>query len=228
MHFQRGSSLVVLQLSVILIALASVQLSAQDVSKTTAAPDHFRWSESYAHELNYDHTLATANELSPELRKALSHAIRKQLIRILRRKDDLDDESPEDLNKLVARTRIELLDLNGDGNPEILAQANGIPACGATGNCSWLIFEQSPVGLKLLLETTWGFEVIAVRPWKTNSYRDIVLGAHVSATERELDLFKYDGAMYRRDSCYWRRYTGDHGEDVKIPWVARTDCGKDD
>ncbi len=140
---------------------------------------------------------------------------------------ETDEVSGAKLDKLVAETRIEFIDLNGDGKLEILAQGNGLGPCGGTGNCSWWIFEQTPAGLKMLLETTWGFEVIAVRPWKTNGYSDIVLGSHVSATERELELFKFDGTVYRKDSCYYRSYVGAHGEFLKIPWVARTGCGKE-
>jgi hypothetical protein len=209
---------------IVVSAMAIAELVAQNPPQTTATQDHFRWSQDFAHELDYKHTLSKTPDISPELRSALSRQIRRELIRILRKHGDLDDESPEDLKKLVADTRIELIDLNGDGKPEIIAQANGLGPCGATGNCSWLVFEETPSGLKLLLETTWGYELITVRSWSTNGFRDIVLAAHVSAAERTLDLFKFDGSKYRTDSCYFHSYIGDNGEFLKTPWVSRTRC----
>jgi hypothetical protein len=80
---------------------------------------------------------------------------------------------------LAGETRGELVDLNGDGKPEIIAQANGLGPCGGTGNCIFWIFERTADGLRPLLntndQTRVTFEKILIRPWSTNGYKDIVL-----------------------------------------------------
>jgi hypothetical protein len=192
-------------------------------------PEHFRWSEASAHELDHKYTIRSAVGLSPRQRENLTKAVLQQL----KRHKSLDSffvGMPEQkLVELAANTRIERMDLNGDGNPEVLAQANGLGPCGGTGNCIFWIFAMSSGGVKVLLDTfdsEAGFEVIAIRPWSTNGFKDLVVGAHQSAGSRGLVWYKYAGGAYRRWRCYNLTGQGESGMPVKGSAIAQADCAE--
>ncbi len=112
------------------------------------------------------------------------------------------------MQKLAAQTRIELDDLNGDGKAEIIAQGNGLGPCGGTGNCIVLVMQSTPDGIRLLLDSRagksgGGFEKIRVLDTVTNGFRDIVLAAHVSASDKTLQVFRFTGGKYRAAECYY-------------------------
>jgi len=52
------------------------------------------------------------------------------------KRDDGDDATESERLHFASETRIEFVDLNGDGRPEVTAQANGFGPCGDTGNCA--------------------------------------------------------------------------------------------
>src|SRR5664279_4938855 len=87
-------------------------ISQTQPTATTLSP-HFRWSERLAHELSYRNIIGNTKDLSPEQRAALL----KALLPLLQHDQDdkLDDTPPDELRKLALDTRIELVDLNGDG-----------------------------------------------------------------------------------------------------------------
>jgi hypothetical protein len=84
-------------------------------------------------------TIRRFTELSPAEKASLTEAIAAQIRPF---KADLEIGSERELHTIASNTRIKLIDLNGDGIAEVLAQANGIKAgCGATGNCPFWIQE---------------------------------------------------------------------------------------
>jgi len=185
-----------------------VVANAQTHSPTT--PPHFRWSERLAHELDYKHTIGNAKELSTEERRKLLAFVLTRFKHPVNRHDAemFENISDEQMRRLAADTRIELLDLNGDGTNEIIAQGNGLGPCGGTGNCIVMVLQNTPVGWKCLLDSRagqlgGGFEKIRVLETETNGFRDIVLASHVSATDRTLGLFRYSDGRYRRSECYY-------------------------
>lgn len=111
-----------------------------------------------------------------------------------------------DSAKLAAETRIALVDLNGDGNPEIVAQAVGSDYCGGTGNCWFWVFQKGPSGYRIILErgAAQGF---AIQPERTSGYFDLVLTMHGSATEQGLYLYQFKQGRYRRAGCYEANWT---------------------
>jgi hypothetical protein len=212
-----------LSLSVGLLACSHAQV----VPHTTATPTHFRWSAVQAHELDYNRTIRKSHDLSQAAKDQLEKAVVLQL----RRDDDLvDDLTEKQVQDLAGETRIELVDLNGDDKPEIIAQANGLGPCGGTGNCIFWIFERTGDGLKLLLSTNdrsqITFEKILIRPWSTNGYRDIVLGSHSNASSRNLVWFQFSNGEYRIHACYYSTWMGDDGQVLNAPAIWPEKCSR--
>lgn len=211
----------------LLVLSIAAHLSAQNNSSLEDAPKHFLWSERSAHELDYSHTIRTATDLTPTEKKALLNAVLVQL----KRQSVLDKLMFEgiterQLQRLAADTRIKFVDLSGKGSREVIAQANGLGPCGGTGNCIIWVFQLAPDGVKLLLDSAekeGAFEVLIVRPWFTNGYRDIVLGTHDSASDRSIVWYKFSNGGYRRSSCYnstWMAY----GQPLNSPNISWRNC----
>ena len=177
----------------------------QSPSPSETNERHFRWSQRNAHELDHSKTIRTSTELSPAEKASLIETIAAQ-IRVFKR--DLEIGSERELRQVVAETRIKLIDLNNDGIAEVLAQAYGLKeGCGATGNCSFWVFQKTAAGFKKLLDTrgkdgVGGIEVITVNPNRTNGFSDLVLGAHDSASERTLLVYQYRNGQYGESECY--------------------------
>jgi hypothetical protein len=213
----------------ILISVAmgfAAALYAQEASRNSATPSHFRWSEAQSHELDYGRTIKTSTDLSAAEKVALTGVVMQQL----KLEGDLEDMTEKQARILTGETRVEFVDLNGDGKPEIIAQANGLGPCGGTGNCIFWIFERTADGLKPLLDTTARtqvtFEKILIRPWSTNGYRDIVLGSHSNANSRNLVWFQFTRGVYRIHACYYSTWTGDDGQPLNTPAVWLEKCSK--
>jgi hypothetical protein len=208
--------------------LFASSLPSQTKSPPAATPTHFRWSEYLSHELDYGHTIRTATDLTASEKKTLQQAVVERLKLANRFVPFLEDMSPQQIRRLAEDTRIELVDLNGDGTPEVIAEANGLGPCGATGNCSWWIFQRTSGGYKLLLASSDRgeviFEKIIVRPWSTNGFRDIVLGSHSSSTARNIIWYRYSHGAYRPCSCYYLSWIGDGGVELQTPDISSMRC----
>jgi hypothetical protein len=180
----------------------------QTTPATMHGSNHFYWSETKAHELDYKHTIATADELSPVERKnLLAFMFNRFRSRPKEHQESMFEGIPDDqLRRLAANTRIEFVDLNGDETRQIIAQGNGIGPCGATGNCIVMLLEKTLTGWKTLLDTHaqfgGGFEKIRMLDTFTNGYRNIVLADHDSACKRTASVLTYDKKRYRERECY--------------------------
>jgi hypothetical protein len=207
---------------VLLLMFVASFVTAQNSSKFRTAPNHFRWSERQAHELDYNHTIHNSTVLTPEEKKSLIDVI----VQTLKRVDE--DMTDDERFKLAPETRIEFVDLNGDGRPEVIAQANGLGPCGGTGNCIFWVFQLMPSGTRVLLDSTLEggitFELVTVRPWMTNGFNDIVLASHSSATARNIVWFRYTNGSYRPSRCYYLSWIGDHGESLNNPDISNSPC----
>jgi hypothetical protein len=157
--------------------------------------------------LSYKNTIANAKELSTGERNDLLAFV---LNRFEHPVNSFDAQmfvgiSTDQMRKLAANTRIELIDLNGDGKDEIIAQGNGLGPCGGTGNCIVLVLQRGPEGMRLLVDSRekgGGFEKIRVLDTSTNGFRDIVLATHDSASDRTLEVFRFANEKYRMAKCY--------------------------
>jgi hypothetical protein len=113
-------------------------------------------------------------------------------------------------------TRIQQIDLNDDGTPEILAQSADSENCGVSGNCSIWILLKSAKGYKVLLKSI--AQNFRIREVKTGGFQDVELGRHDSAYRTEWRGYKYDGSHYIRVKC-WANVTGDGEHDFRKPKV---------
>ncbi len=209
-------SLLIMNLRLLYLATTSVlrfTLLASGQNQTLGSADHFR-SERIAHELDYKHTIATAKELLPKERaKLLAFVLDRFQHPVNAHDEDMFGRiSDNEIRKLAGDTRIEFVDLDGDGTDEIIAQGNGLGACGGTGNCIVLVLKSTPVGWETLLDSRagkfgGGFEKIRVMDTVTDGFRDVVLGSHVSAGDRTLEVFRYAGGRYTRSECYYATMT---------------------
>jgi hypothetical protein len=183
---------------------------------------HFRWSTRKAEELDFSATIRKS-KLPVSDQQMLIKAI-SALIRPFKKENEI--ESERELHLLAANTRIKLVDLNDDGIPEILAQANDYKAgCGATGNCSFWVFQKTSAGFRKILDTRGpdgigGIEVFTINPNRTEGYNELVLGSHDSATARTLLLYRFVHGRYRESGCYiasWISTEGGKYRQLEVP-----------
>ena len=99
---------------------------------------------------------------------------------------------------------VKKIDLNDDGQKEIVLWGNNGNLCGATGNCNLWIYENKNGKYKLLLqavayndELKW-FEAKKV---KANGYRNLLLKTHMSGYETEYVYYKFNGNEYLNNKC---------------------------
>ena len=75
----------------------------QSIPASTDVPNHFRWSERTARELDYKHTIGMANDLNPTDRKALLSGVVKRLKHAASTDQEMfDDVSERHLQRLAS------------------------------------------------------------------------------------------------------------------------------
>lgn len=203
-----------------------------------AAPAHFYWSEKKAHELDYNkETLEKNTTLTAEEKSALVTAVTAILQPVMHQEfQDTYDKLPSSAEQArlihwqVMHTRIFPVDLDGDGVREVIAQPQDYKSglCGATGNCSFWIFKKSGTAYKLLFDSGQGngWEMFTIETTRTNGYFDIVLAAHVSASEKFLGLHQVINGKYQQVHCYWVDWINhDHdNQPLKNPNIFSLPC----
>jgi hypothetical protein len=211
-----------LALSLVMVATAAGESPASQGSSN----GHFYWSIRKAHELDYHRTIRNSPGLNPVERAALIKTV-AALIRPFM--EDREIGSERELRQVAANTRVELVDLDGDGIPEVIAQANDYRAgCGATGNCAFWVFKRELGGYKLLLDTRdkdgiGGAQAITVENSRTNGFSDFVLAVHDSAFEKTLLVYQYKNGLYRESRCYdasWITTAGGKWRNLKYPVIT--------
>jgi hypothetical protein len=184
---------------------------------TCAVAQGFHWDAKKSHELVRKDAIRFAKELSPADRTLLIRAI---AAKFRSRMADLDIASEKQLLSVAADTRIELVDLDGDGTPEVLAQSWADETCGAVGNCLFWIFKKTNTGYQSILNG--GAQTFSVEDTNTNGFRDVTLGLHDSAIESRLYLYRFNDGRYRKYGCYdakWAKELG--GPMLKRPIITK-------
>lgn len=188
------------------------------IASSGTVAETFQWNWRESQELTAQRSLRNANLPKTE-RESLATAFADQLRPMMA---DLDIASEKQLQEAALDTRIEMVDLNGDGSPEVIAQ--GTPACSATGNCPLWIFQRMTHGYKLLLD---GFgQTFTVQRSRTSGFREIVVATHDSATESGLIVYHYEHGVYHDVGCYqaaWSVLEGDTARQLKEPRISP--CG---
>jgi hypothetical protein len=190
--------------------MKSLALCYFAIAAIMAGKPEFHWNSRDAQELNWKQNIR-ASKLIAVKRKALVTAVSAQL-----------------QTKDILNTRIKEIDLNGDGKPEIIAQATDDNACSPTGNCPFWVFQWSRDHYNLLLKSQ--AQTFTIQPLKTSGAYDLVLGFHGSATNTKLTEYKFDGEVYRSSGCYeanWS-YFDKKGElhELKEPRITACDSNK--
>lgn len=183
----------------------------------------FHWDPDQSQELDVKDTITRVKGLGEADRNALIEIIEAQLQRNM---GDEGGGSMQQWRAPAAQTQIKLVDLNGDGVPEVIAQGVGDDACcSPTGNCPIWVFMKTKPGYKVLLRAN-SIQTFTIQRTKTNRFRDLVLAMHGSAFDQGLYLYRYSNGKYRNTACYnasWRRRVGDDYQDLKHPDVTPCD-----
>jgi len=180
--------------------------SAAAQSDRSFGEEHFHWDWKNWQELSAEQSLRSVR-LTNQRRKAIAIAIADQIRPMMA---DLEIRSEEELQKAALDTRVKMIDLNGDGAPEVIAQAT--VSCGATGNCPFWVFMKARRGYELLLEGE--AQTFTIQRSGTG-FADIVLSRHGSAYSGDLAHYRYDGGVYRRVGCYDYEWTSLEGDEVR-------------
>jgi hypothetical protein len=185
--------------------------------QTVSNPDGFHWDWRHSQELKADQSLRNA-KLTKQSRNAIVRAIAGQIRPMM---SDLEIKSETELKEKALDTRITLIDLNGDGTPEVVAQGMGVVFCGATGNCPFWVLRKSKAGYEVLLEG--GAQTFTIQGSTTNGYHDIVLSTHGSASSGGLSIYQYQEGVYKDVGCYdydWTVLEGEKIRELKEPLIT--------
>lgn len=149
---------------------------------------------------------ATARE-----KEALFRLIRrdKEFVKLLAEFANSPAET-EELARSSAQTMdVKKVDLNGDGQPEYIAEVGGEGGifCGALANCPRWIYRRTRGGFERIGYDD-GSRRLTPRKTSTRGYRDLRALAGSTAIEDAIVIYKYDGSEYRAADCFTRDHSG--------------------
>jgi len=180
----------------LLALLLEMGATGQQHPAPSPTPVPFQWDPRKAEQVDYRHTIGNAPELSPADRVALIKAVAAELHQI-----DLANNSEQQIRDAATDMPIAVVDLNGDGAPDILAQSAGANSgCSPTGNCPFWVFQRARGEYSVLLESE--AQLFRVQATRTSGFRDIVVSRHMSAFQSEVIEYKFDGTAYKASGCY--------------------------
>lgn len=168
---------------------------------------HFHWNWQDSRELKAGQSLRNAT-LEEQSKNAIAKTIADQIRPMT---GELAIKTETELREKAFTTRITLLDLNGDGVAEVIAQ--GMVSCGATGNCPFWVLKKSRSGYEVILEGE--AQTFTVQQSGTNGFGDIVLSTHGSYSSGGLTNYQYRAGTYRDVGCYSYDWTVMEGENVR-------------
>jgi len=131
--------------------------------------------------------------------------------------------SEQEVEQVALETPVKVIDLNGDGIPEIIAQ--GTPqdgGCSHTGNCRFWIFEKSGPEYRLLISVP-AIQSFTIQPARSNGFNDVVVKTYGSSTQSTLRLLRYTGTKYEEAGCFnanWPASQGGTGHEANEPHLT--------
>jgi hypothetical protein len=192
------------------ILFASLLFGAED----------FQWDWRHAVALTAKQTLRHAKVSSAD-RLAISKAIALALMPDM---GGLGGRTEPELEDTALDTPVKLVDLNGDGTPEVIAQ--GTPedgGCSPDGNCRFWVFQKSGDGYQPLIALT-SIQSFTIQQRRLNGFNDLVVKTQVSSAESTLKLLQYNDGRYQEVGCYEADWSaGGDGRTSKEPRL--TPCG---
>jgi hypothetical protein len=192
------------------VSLASLMLGADD----------FQWDWSHSDALTSKQALRRTKVSTAE-RAAIAKAIAIQLMPDM---GGLGGRTEPELEDTALNTPVKLVDLNGDGTPEVIAQ--GTPedgGCSPTGNCRFWVFQKSGDEYKPLVSLE-AIQSFTIQGSRLNGFSDLVVKMYVSSAESTLKLLRYNDGRYQEVGCYKADWSAGDGRHVlKAPRLAP--CG---
>lgn len=113
------------------------------------------------------------------------------------------DWEPNSYQSLDCKDMLELrkIDLNQDGQKEIILRGNNSNLCSVVGNCGFWIYEKKKGKYKNILYETDYIDATdlphQILKTKTNRYYDILLKGHLIAPDTDYFFYKFDGKNYK-------------------------------
>jgi hypothetical protein len=184
-------------------------------SEKTSTNPGFHWKWKDWQELSAEQSLRKA-QLPNQHKNAIAIAIADEIRPMM---SELGIQSEPELQKAALDTRVKMIDLNGDGVPEVVAQ--GMVNCGATGNCPFWVFRKAKPGYELLLKGE--AQTFTIQTSSSNEFRDIVLARHGSYDSGDLAHYVYQKGSYHETGCYdyyWSVLEGDKVRELKEPRIT--------
>lgn len=202
---------------VLFLGLLGGVACGQDTAIAEATKSRIRWDAMHATELSPRESLKNSKALTESDRTALLRAIKARLRPHM---VEMDDTSGKNLASIASVTRIQLVDLNGDGVPEVLAQSLGMDTCGAVGNCKFWVFKRTGNGYISLLDTV--SQSFVVEKTRSEGFLDLTLEMHDSASERQIMPYHFRNGKYLESQCYDANWSPDpNGPELNVPVVTR-------
>jgi hypothetical protein len=185
--------------------------------------ENFQWDWRHSEALTPKQSLQHAKVSGAE-RAAIARAIAEQL------KPDmggLGGMTEQELEDVALDTPVKLIDLNGDGTPEVIAQGTFQEGgCSPTGNCRFWVFQKAGDEYKLLI-SRGAIQSFTIQPTRSNGYSDLVVRMHGSATESTLRLLQYRDGTYHEAGCYDANWSVSEDGTVRVLKEPRlTPCGE--
>jgi hypothetical protein len=169
--------------------------------------DSIQWDWRRAEALTSKQSLRHAKLAAPE-RDAIAKTIA----------EELQPEMPEidlpQLEDIALDAPVKLVDLNGDGAPEVIAQGTpGDGGCSQAGNCRFWVLQKSGREYKLLFYQA-DVQSFTLQSGRSNGFMDIVVKTNGSATESTVRLLQYREGTYREAACSVANWTVREGNAV--------------
>lgn len=115
-------------------------------------------------------------------------------------------------------------DLNKDKTKEVILRAKSFDLCGAVGNCGFWIFEKKGKSYQKILSATdyadvtkMGNQIIGSR---TNGYYDVLLKAHLNASDTRYSTYKFNGRNYVESKCLINCYIRGTNKNPKWEFIG--------
>ncbi|MGO8786879.1 MAG: hypothetical protein ACLQVL_05780 [Terriglobia bacterium] len=182
----------------------------------TLAADDFQWdwrhSEALTSKQSLRHAKVSATERAA-IARAIANALKPEI-------GGMGGESQQELEDNAVDTPVKLVDLNGDGVAEVIAQ--GTPedgGCSPTGNCRFWIFQKSGNEYRPLFYRE-AIQSFTLQQSRSNGFTDLVIRMQGSATESTLWLLRYSEGKYQESGCYdanWSVLEGGAVHELKEP-----------
>lgn len=119
-----------------------------------------------------------------------------------------DVHSEGGIDNSLRRVSITRVDLNGDGQPELIVDLSYL-GCGVS-NCPFYIYRKSENKYDLLLEGSSTSHLVLKT--KTNGYNDFLRQAHYSASDTGVIIYKFKSGRYKAQTCWIRQSFGKNEE----------------